>query len=95
MRLTMTFSTVVTTADRSPTVTVLAADVPGDLQLDNRRFVDAIDVGEIELLHVFFPGERVTGIVAGVKAVDSNAKVYMVKYIEDYDTHQEVYMRQT
>jgi len=90
---TITLYTETTTADLTVTEAELEADVAGYLEVSSRRFVDGEVKGEIETLHVFYPHKFVASLSTAKKVVDANADEYEVKYLEEYDSHQEIYMR--
>lgn len=85
---------VVTTGDGSVTETVVDSAISGDLQIESRRFVDDHGVGKMEVLWAFYPDQEIDTIDMGYVFYDSNSNKFEVKYVETFDDHQEVYLRE-
>ena len=83
----------VTSGDRSTTETAVVSDIPGELQFDRRRMIDGETKEEVEYTNVFFPEKYISGVVNFQKAVDVDDNIYKILHVEDYDSHQEIYMR--
>lgn len=90
---TVTIYTETTTGDLTVTEAELASDVAGFLEVSSRRFADGEIKGEIEVLYVFYPHTMVSDLSTAKKVVDADANKYKVEYLEEYDSHQEIYMR--
>lgn len=80
-----------TTADGSPLSTLVHEDVPGQLDLDRTREVENGQYENILQYFILFPFRYLDTIEIGYQVTDS-VNTYKVRYVEDFDDHQEVYL---
>ena len=92
MYASLTFSTIVTTADESVIETAVASDVSGDLQLQTVQRVKGEQIDTSVEMYAFYPARKSTAIVKDLKAESATAE-YVVEAVEEYDDHQEITLR--
>jgi hypothetical protein len=88
----LTFYTVATPTDGSPTETALHTDIPGTLETERQIVSEKVNMTSFVQLLVFYPVKILSGITIGVKAKNGTT-VYKVQYEETFPDHQEIYLR--
>jgi len=91
MHVSLSFYTTATSTNRSVTETLVHEDVHGDLQLSKERTLASGHRVDVSQIHIFFPSEYMTSLVNGM-IVKSSSNKYILDHMEDFDTHQEIYL---
>ena len=90
---TFSFYAVATTADAVESETLLYSAVTGDLQVTNRNSKDSDGRSVLERLYLLFPDLLLPLLTRGCRCIDSVGNAYVVKFIDRYESHTEVYMQ--
>ena len=93
-RAIMTFTTVTTNADGDPSETELHADVGGHLEVKEDNSVREREFDDVIILWLFIPDQHLATLTRGMKVVDANSKKYLLHFVEDFTTHQEIVLRE-
>lgn len=87
------FYTVATNEDRDVTETILYTGIACQFEIARWQIVENGVMQGIEKINMLIPDKLLPLVVEGVKATDSSGVSYAVKFVEDYGTHQEIYIR--
>jgi hypothetical protein len=93
MQASLSFYTVATDEDEKEVETLAHADVGGDLQLDSGRSTKSDSTEALVRVYIFFPSRLLSGIEYGMKVVGSDLSVYRLEMYDEFESHQEIYLR--
>ena len=91
--VTFTFYIVKTTADGEYTETLVYSNVSGICNVVERVIAEEKTESNTYYQYLFIPNRYMPLLNNNMNIIDSNSVKYRVVYIEDYESHQEIFIR--